>query len=30
MLPAPMVISAVACCHCGFCEGGTIGHLQAG
>src|SRR5215472_9934366 len=30
MLPAPMVISAVACCQCGLGEGGTTGHLQNG
>ena len=30
MLPAPTVISAVACCHCGLGAGGTMGYLQAG
>ena len=28
--PAPSVISAVACCHCGLDAGGTIEHLQSG
>ena len=28
--PAPSVISAVACCHCGLDAGGTIGHLHSG